>query len=111
MVQTRIAMRNIELPGETEADLRERIAGLSRYYDRIISCVVTVDVPQRRRRSDALKYRVRLEIVLPGGEIVINRQPCDELRTAVQDAFSAGRRRLQAYAQRQNGLAKVHATP
>jgi ribosome-associated translation inhibitor RaiA len=109
MVQAQIAVRNIELPGETEADLRERITGLSRYYERITSCVVTIDVPQRRRRSDALKYRVQLDITLPGGEVVINRQPCDELRTAVQDAFSAARRRLQAYAQRQNGLAKVHA--
>ena len=109
MVQARIAARNVELPAETEADLRERIVGLNRYHERITSCVVTVDVPQRRRRSDALKYRVQLEIVLPGGEIVINRQPYDELRTAVQDAFSAARRRLRAYAQRQNGLAKVHA--
>ena len=109
MVQARIAARNVELTGETEADLRERITGLSRYYERITSCVVTIEAPQRRRRSDALKYRVRLEIVLPGGEIVINHQPSAELRTAVQDAFSAARRRLQAYAQRQNGLAKVHA--
>lgn len=111
MLQARIAVRNVELPAEAEADLRERITGLSRYYDRITSCVVTIDVPQRRRKIDALKYRVRLEIVLPGGEIVINRQPCDELRTAVQDAFSAARRRLQTYAQRQSGLTKVHAAP
>jgi ribosome-associated translation inhibitor RaiA len=111
MLQARIAVRNIELSPEAEADLRERISGLSRYYERITSCVVTIDVPQRRRRSDALKYRIRLEIVLPGGEIVINRQPSAELRTAVQDAFSAARRRLQAYAQRQSGLAKVRAAP
>jgi ribosome-associated translation inhibitor RaiA len=104
MVQARIAVRNIELPAETEADLRERINGLGRYYERITSCGVTIDVPQRRRRSDGHRYRVRLDIMLPGGEIVINRQPCDELRTAVQDAFDAARRRLQAYAERQNAI-------
>ncbi len=109
MVQARITVRNIELPAATEADLRERINGLSRYYERITSCAVTIDVPQRRRRSDGHKYRVRVEIVLPGGEIVINHQPCDELRTAVQDAFDAARRRLQAYVERQNALATAHA--
>ena len=55
MLQARIAVRNIELSPEAEADLRERISGLSRYYERITSCVVTIDVPQRRRRSEDRK--------------------------------------------------------
>jgi cold shock CspA family protein/ribosome-associated translation inhibitor RaiA len=108
MLQHRIALPNIELPPETEADVRERIAGLGRYYERITSCVVTIDVPRRRRKSDALQYRVRIDLVVPGGELVINRQPDNELRTAVQDAFAAARRRLQDYARRLNGVAKTH---
>lgn len=106
MLQQRIAVRNLDLPPETEADLRERITGLGRYYERITSCVVTIDVPQRRRKSDALKYRVRLDLTLPSGEIVINRQPRDELRTAVQDAFGAARRRLHDFAERQKRVVK-----
>ena len=108
MLPPRIAIRNAEMPPETEADVRERIAWLSRYYERIMSCNVTIDVPQRRRKSDALKYRVRLDITVPGGEIVINRQPRDELRTAVQEAFTAARRRLEDYARRQRGVVKAH---
>jgi cold shock CspA family protein/ribosome-associated translation inhibitor RaiA len=108
MLPPRIAVRNIALPAETEADVRERVAGLLRYYDRIMSCIVTIDVPQRRRKSDALQYRVHLEIAVPGGKIVINRQPREELRTAVQDAFGAARRRLQDYARRQSGVVKAH---
>jgi cold shock CspA family protein/ribosome-associated translation inhibitor RaiA len=111
MLPLRIAVRNTTLSPETEADLRDRAAALSRYYGRIVGCLVTVDVPHGRRKSQALEYRVRLDITLPGGEIVINRQPRDELRTAVQDAFSAARRRLEDYARRQNGAVKAHEPP
>ena len=108
MLLQRIAVRNTDLSPEAEADVRERIAGLGRYYGRMTRCFVTIDVPQRRRKSDTLQYRVRLDIALPGGEIVINRQPREQLQTAVQDAFHAARRRLQDYARRQDGAVKAH---
>jgi cold shock CspA family protein len=108
MLPLRIAVRNTTLSPEAEADLRERAAALGRYYERIVGCVVTIDVPQGRRKSQATEYRVRVDITLPGGEIVINRQPRDELRTAAQDAFSAARRRLEDYARRQRSEVKAH---
>jgi len=109
MLPLRIAARNTELTAAAEADIRDHVARLARFYKRIEGCTITVDVPERHRKSQAKQYRVRLELTLPGGEVVVNRQPHDELRTAVQDAFAAVRRRLEDYARRQRGSVKTRA--
>lgn len=108
MLPLRIAVRNTELSPASEADIRRRVDRLTHHYDRIMSCAVTIEVPQRRRRSDADQYRVRLDLTLPKGELAITHQPRADLRTALQDAFSTAQRRLKAYARRLNGVVKSH---
>lgn len=103
-----ITAHDITLAPEMEADIRARVADLARYYDRIMSCRVTVDVPNLRHRQGGLYY-VRLDFTVPGGELVIRRRPYEDLRTAIQIAFNAARRRLQDYARRHRGAVKRHA--
>ncbi len=109
MLSPQIVARNVQLSPDAEQDIRTRTARLSRFYDRLTSCCVTIDIPQRRRLSDAEQYRVRLDIGLPGGEVVINHQPHAELRTALDEAFSAARRRVEDYARRQRGDVKARS--
>jgi len=111
MLPLRIAVRNTELSPARERDIRNRVARLARFYDRIMKCAVTIEVPQRRRRSDATRYRVRLDLTLPRGEIAITRQPRADLRTALQDTFSTARRRLEDYVRRLGGAVKAHEPP
>ena len=108
MLPLQITVHNATLSPAAEADIRRRVERLSRYYDRIMSSRVTVDVPQGRRRTDAQLYGVRIDVTVPGGEIVVNRQPRARLETALDGAFQAMRRRLQDYARRQRGSVKVH---
>src|SRR6266545_1156015 len=107
MLPLQISARNITLSPELEADIRERAERLRLYYDRIMGCRVMVEVPQRRRHDGSL-YHVRIDITVPGGELVIRRRPHEEVRTAVQIAFNAARRRLQDYARRRRGAVKAH---
>src|SRR5581483_3176385 len=107
MLPVQITARNITLSPETEADIRERAAALRLYYDRLLGCRVTVEVPHRRRHSGVL-HTVRIDLTVPQGEIVIRRRPHEELRTAVQIAFNAARRRLQDHARRRRGAVKRH---
>ena len=53
MLSPQIIARNVQLSPDAEQDIRKRTARLSRFYDRLTSCCVTIDVPQRRRLSDA----------------------------------------------------------
>ncbi len=74
MLPLQISARNITLSPELEADIRERAERLRLYYDRIMGCRVMVEVPQRRRH-DGILYHVRIDITVPGGELVIRPAP------------------------------------
>lgn len=108
MLPLQITVHNTTLSPATEAHIRQRVQRLSHYYDRIMSSRVTVDVPQRRRRADAELYGIRIDVTVPGDEIVVNRQPRARLETALDGAFQAMRRRLQDHARRQRGAVKAH---
>jgi len=119
-----------------EAHIREKAGKLDAFYDRIMSCHVTVEAPHRRHRKGK-RYRVRIDITAPGGELVINRAPRrihepdleqskaplheqlenhepskqaahEDIYVAIRDAFDAARRKLQDYARRQRGQVKIH---
>ncbi len=110
MLPLQVSLRNVTLSPEMEADIRERANALLSYFDRVTACRVTIELPNRRRHSGAL-HRVRIDLTVPGGEIVIRRRPHEDLRTAVQIAFNAARRRLQDYARRKRGAVKAHEPP
>jgi len=127
-----ITFRNIEHVDRIEAQIRKEAAKLERYYSPIMSCRVIVDAPEHRRRYGGL-YHVRIDVGMPGGELVIKNDPSlyrsvpeSESRTskrfeptnlaknvdvAVRTAFQLARRKLQDYARRQRREVKFHETP
>ena len=107
MLPIQISLRNLTLSADIEADIRERAGALRTYCDRLMGCRVTVELPNRRRREGSL-HNVRIDLTVPSGELVVRRRPHEDLRTAVQIAFNAARRRLQDYARRRRGAVKVH---
>lgn len=101
-----IATRNTELSPAVEAMIREAAAKLESLWSRLISCRVLVEVPHRRGRT-GVRYNVRIDLGVPGGEIVIKRQPQESLVTAIQDAFKAAGRRVQDRARLVRGDIKL----
>jgi cold shock CspA family protein len=106
-----------------EALIREKVSHLDRYYNHIMGCRVAVEVPHRHQ-VEGDRYHVRIYLTVPGGEIVVKREPSlharqqdvqEEERTkkrevetvhkhinvAIREAFDTARRRLQDYARRQ----------
>jgi ribosome-associated translation inhibitor RaiA len=108
MLPLQIKLHHTTLSPSLERQVRARAARLVRFYDRITACRVTIDVPQSRRHSDAKRYGVRVALTVPGGEIVISRQPRADLLTELQRAFEAARRRLQDRARHLRGAIKHH---
>jgi len=102
-----IAARGVELDERAEALIRQYAEQLERYYNRVTSIRVMVEVPQRQMGAP-IEYNVRFDITVPGGELVVKRQPHAELHTAIQRAFQAARRRLQDHVRRQRGDVKAH---
>ncbi|MCH6545207.1 MAG: HPF/RaiA family ribosome-associated protein [Deltaproteobacteria bacterium] len=111
-VPLQITFRNMPPTEAIEAHIREKAAKLDQFYDRVMSCRVVMEVPHRRHHKGKL-YHVRVDIKVPGWEVVINREPTkhsahEDVYVSVQQAFDAARRQLQDYARRQRGEVKGH---
>jgi len=98
-----------------ETKVRERVAELEQFYDRITSCRVMIEAPSRRHHEGRL-YHIRVDLNVPGREIVVKRDPPEhhaheDIYVAVRDCFDAVRRQLEDYARRQRGDIKAHEVP
>jgi ribosomal subunit interface protein len=88
--------------------IREKADKLERYYDRIMSCRVVLELAGRHQRKGK-EFSVRIDLKVPGGELAVTREHDEDLQIALRDAFDAARRRLEDYARTQRGDVKRHA--
>jgi ribosomal subunit interface protein len=102
-----IKVHNIPASESFESVIREKVDKLSAVYDRITHCRVVIDAPHRRRQHGFL-YNVRIHLTVPNGELVVKREPNEDIYVAIRDAFNAAKRQLQEFARRQRGDVKVH---
>lgn len=107
-VPVRIAARNLELGEASRSLIGRHVERLEHFYGEIIACRVTVEVPQLYPAREPVEYRVRLDLVVPGKELVVTRSAAADLESAVQDAFDAAARRLEDYVRRRRGDVKHH---
>ena len=135
-IPLKVTFRNMPPSKAVEASIHEKAGKLESFYDRIMSCRVIVEAPHRHHHKGKA-YQVRIDITVPGSELVINRAPKrleaakllplkqsekdlserhepskhaahEDVYVAIRDAFNAAGRRLQDYARRQSGAVKVH---
>lgn len=106
-VPVQITFHNVEPSAALEETIRSKVDKLGTFHDAMTWCHVTVESPHQHRRSGNT-FEVRIDIGIPGGEVVVNRDPGDvnahqDPYVAVRDAFNAARRMLdQREAQRRS---------
>ena len=132
----KITFRNMTPSAAIEKHVREKAGKLESFCDRITSCRVIVEAPHRHHHKGKA-FQVRIDLSVPGGEIVINRAPKrlsaakltegeqsekalvenhrpskhgahEDVYVAIRDAFNAAGRKLQDHIRRQSGAIKVH---
>ena len=111
----RIAFKEMEHSDAVEAWVRERAAKLERFYEPIISCHVVIEAPDRHSQHGGL-YRVRIDLTVPGDEIVVSHQgpknqAHEDVYVALRDAFRAARRQLKESLRKKRGQIKRHELP
>ncbi|HZU85363.1 MAG TPA: HPF/RaiA family ribosome-associated protein [Polyangiaceae bacterium] len=103
-IPVRITYRDLERSDAIDAYVRKRASKLGTFDARIVACRVAVEAPHRHKHHGR-HYRVRIELSIPGAEVVVARCP-DAGRThedpyaAIDDAFSQAGRRLHEHARR-----------
>ncbi|HYN19385.1 MAG TPA: HPF/RaiA family ribosome-associated protein [Thermoanaerobaculia bacterium] len=101
-----ITAQEITLPDSIEAVIREKALKLERFYDGLIGCHVRVAGPGRHHRNGGL-FDVRIDLSVPGSELVVNHQAHEDLSVAIREAFAAARRRLDEHARLQREEKRV----
>jgi len=112
-IPLQISFRNMDPSPAVEERIRKKAAKLERFHDRIVNCTVVVEAPHRRHHKGKL-YNVRVDISLPGKDVVVDRaKPIDhgheDVYVAIRDAFDAAVRRLEDQTRKMRGDVKTHA--
>ena len=108
-IPVQLTGKGVELTADQEAVVHSAVAGLERFFSRLVACRAVVSVPHRRPAGAPVAWTMRLSLTVPGGELAITRKAKPSFREAVDDAFDAARRRLQDYARELRGDVKVRA--
>ena len=73
-VPLQITFRHMDSSDAVAARIHQRAEELERFFDRIISCRVVVECQHPRHQQGNL-FRVRVDLKVPGNEIVVGRDP------------------------------------
>ena len=101
-----ITSRDFVLPPAVEAQIREKVAALDIYYDRISHCEVAVEAPAIHHHHKGGPFIVRVRLTVPGAELVADHQDEQELSQAIRETFDAIRRQLEDHARQLRGAVK-----
>ncbi len=101
-----ITYRGLDASAAMDALIRERAQRLGRFHHHIIACRVTLEAAHKNGQSDAISYRVRVELSIPGQPIVAShdrshRRPNFDPYTAIRQAFAVVERQLRNRSGRQ----------
>jgi ribosomal subunit interface protein len=106
-----ISFHGIDHSDAVEARIREKVAKLEQFCDRITGCRVTVEMHHRNTSNLHHKgepYHINIDISVPGDKIVVKRAPKDshvheDITVALRDAFQTAERQLKDYVRKQRG--------
>jgi cold shock CspA family protein len=65
----------------------------------------------RKHHHQGRQFRVRIDLRVPGKELVANRDHHEDVYVALRDAFDAVKRQLEDVAREMRGDVKAHAVP
>jgi len=88
-----ITYRDIAPTEALESQVREKAAKLEEFYPFITGCHVTLEVPHKHKHQGK-HCAVRIDVRVPGGELVVNHDHHEDMYVALRDAFLAHDRNL-----------------
>ncbi|MBI3565389.1 MAG: ribosome-associated translation inhibitor RaiA, partial [Elusimicrobia bacterium] len=109
-VPVQVTARGFKLADWWKDALRQKVDKLEEFHHRITAVHVVVDAVTRHHRKGRV-YKVRVDIEVPRGLVVIDREPSPTLEEAIERAFDAAERKLEDLSRRLRGDVKRHEAP
>lgn len=92
-----ITFRDLPRSDALETHIREKAKKLEQYFSGMIGCRVVVD-QDGRSQQQGKPFNIRIDISVPGTDIIVDKQQNEDVYVALRDAFDAAARRLEEYA-------------
>lgn len=102
-----IFFHGMERSVAVEAAAQQKARHLERFSGDIMVCRVVVDLMQKHQHQGR-PFGVRIDLTLPGRELVVNRVEHEDVYVALRDAFDDMKRQLEAAMQKRRGDVKHH---
>ena len=114
-VPYQLAFRNMRGSDSLRALVDEKVRGLETFTTQLVSCRVLVEKPHRNHRKGNL-YHVRIDLRVPGEELMINRTPdldhrLRDVYVSIHDAFDRARRAIEEYERKRRREVKTLTVP
>jgi ribosomal subunit interface protein len=106
-IPLQITIRDIDHSEALETHIRDKVKKLDEFFNHIMSCRVVVEVPHKHHHQGK-QFNVRIDIGVPGSEIVVNRDHAEDVYVALRDAFDAAKRKIEDHARKIRGDIKTH---
>lgn len=105
-----IVYRDFERTEAIDTYIRRHIEKLASHVSRIVSCSVALEAPHRHKQHGR-HYRVRIDLGMPGAELVVDRTPephqeHEDAYAAIDDAFDHAFRRASEHARRARSITR-----
>lgn len=94
-----IVLRGVPRSSALERYIGDQALKLDRVCHRLQSCHVVVEALHRPKQQ-GVQFAARLNITLPGTEVVVNREHGKDVYMAVRDAFEAASLQLKDHMRR-----------
>jgi ribosome-associated translation inhibitor RaiA len=105
MTPVEVHFHGIEKSAALEQRVRDKVARLQRHFERMTSCRVGIEIPQRTAGRPKV-YQIKIEIGVPRRRpVVISHErkgshAGEELALAIRDAFEVAQRKVDGMAAR-----------
>ena len=108
-----ITFRDIPQSDGIEAQVERHTTKLATFHDRVVRCHVVLEEPHRHHRHGK-RFHVRIELVVPGRELVVSRAAAndtEDLYVLVEAAFTDAARMLEDHTTLRQAGTKPHSRP
>lgn len=107
-IPLQITLRDMPHSNALETYIRDKVQKLDAFFGRLVSCRVVVEVPHRHSQQGN-QFNVRIDMGVPGNQLVVTRDHHEDPYVALRDAFDAAKRQLESYVRRLRRETKAHA--
>jgi len=105
-----IQFHGMEPSDAVETSAREHVHKLDVFAPDIMTCRVHIDLEQKHKHQGR-PYGVRIDLTLPGHELVVNRVQHEDVYVALRDAFDDMKRQIEDVVRKRRGQEKQHPIP